>query len=507
MKKICVFFAVALLLASTTLAAESDESRISSVEQGLRPGLRYKGGPVWSIEERMAHYNVPGVCIAIIEDFGIVWAKGYGVADVGTGEPVTESTLFQAASISKPVAAMAALRLVETGVLNLDEDVNNRLTSWKIPENEFTREEKVTLRRLLSHSAGLTVHGFRGYGEGEPIPTIIEVLDGKPPANSDPIRVDMVPGSAYRYSGGGYTVTQLLIENVTGELMHEVAQREVIEKIEMDYSSFQKPLPSSLAPLTSSAHDRDGKPFRGHWYLPQGSVCCGLWTTPVDLAKFAVEIQKSIRGESNRVISQDKAKLMVSASELGPAGLGLFLQGEGENVYFRHTGGNAGFRCGMIAHMDKGYGAALMTNSDNGGQLMIEIVNAIAEVHDWEGFLPDEYESVNAIVEACQEKAKENPADPEISEGRLNGLGYQLLGLGEHDAAIAVFALNVELNSSSANCYDSLAEAYMEKGDTEQAIANFKKALETLDAYPERNKTSEGLRERIPKILEQLGAR
>jgi CubicO group peptidase (beta-lactamase class C family) len=182
------------------------EARIARVESGLLPPIVVAGRPVppMTLSARMAGLKVPGVSIAVINDGAVEWAKGYGVVEAGTTNPVTSRTLFQAASISKPVAALAALRLVEQGKLALDEDVNAKLTSWKVPENEFTKTEKVTLRRLLSHTAGLTVHGFSGYPAGTPVPTLVQVLDGAKPANSAAVRVDVVPGTIMRYSGGGF---------------------------------------------------------------------------------------------------------------------------------------------------------------------------------------------------------------------------------------------------------------------------------------------------------------
>jgi CubicO group peptidase (beta-lactamase class C family) len=195
------------------------EDRIKRVENGLLQPFAIKGQPSVQIKlaDRMKYYNTPGISIAVIDKGRVEWARGYGVRETGGSEAVTPETLFQAASISKPVAAMAALRLVQQGKLDLDEDVNRKLTSWKLPENEFTREKKVTVRELLSHSAGLTVHGFEGYASDAPIPNILQVLDGLKPANSKPIRVDILPGTKNRYAGGGYVVLQQLLLDVSGK--------------------------------------------------------------------------------------------------------------------------------------------------------------------------------------------------------------------------------------------------------------------------------------------------
>jgi len=213
--RICVLpWAFLVLVASTgtVLVAQPDASalRIKTVENGLAPSVSVSGNPSpeRTIQDRMRTYHVPGVSIAVVQNYRIDWAKGYGAMDLGTKMPVNPETRFQAGSISKPVAAVGALKLVEDGKLSLDGDVNAKLRSWKVPENAFTREQKVTLRRLLSHSAGLTVHGFPGYPADTPMPSLIDILNGKNGANTAAVVVDTIPGSEWRYSGGGITVMQ-----------------------------------------------------------------------------------------------------------------------------------------------------------------------------------------------------------------------------------------------------------------------------------------------------------
>jgi CubicO group peptidase (beta-lactamase class C family) len=205
------------------------EERIARIENGLLNPFAVKGQHAYNLVERMEHHNVPGVSIAFFEHGEITWARSYGYADVAQKTVVTPDTRFQAASISKPVTALAALHVVEEGKLALEEDVNATLKSWKVPENEYTREEKVTLRRLLTHTAGLTVHGFPGYASNENVPTIVQVLDGEKPANTAAVRVNTEPGKTSRYSGGGFTVIQLMLTDVIGkafpELMSELVLR------------------------------------------------------------------------------------------------------------------------------------------------------------------------------------------------------------------------------------------------------------------------------------------
>ncbi len=491
---------------SSTVEKANIDSRIERVEKGLVPSLVIETDSPWKIEDRMQHYGVPGVAIAVVEDFEIAWIKGYGVIDAEAGGAVTEETLFQAASISKPMTAVVALRLVEQGVLDLDEDVNVKLRSWKVPENEFTREQKVTIRRILNHTAGTTVSGFRGYAEDEPVPTIIQVLDGEEPSNSDSIRVDKVPGESFRYSGGGTTVLQLLIEDVTGRALSDLAEEMVFEPLGMAHSSFEKPLPAGLEAKTSKGHLTDGTVITGYTFLQGGSSCCGLWTTPADLARFGIELSRTYRGESDRILSRESASLMVSPSSAGNVGLGMFIEQRDGEIFFQHGGGNVGFKCVLGMHREKGHGVAIMTNGDRGNSLIQEIVNSISREYGWAGFAPPEFETFDDLISFCRDLKASNPGAQEISEGWLNRYGYELLGEGEYDRSIAILTLNAEFYPESANCYDSLAEAYLTKGDRDRAIELYREALEILEAHPEANARYQGLRESIPKRLTELGA-
>ncbi len=365
-------------------------ARAARIEKGLLPGIIIKGRPLPAkpLAERMAALKVPGVSVAVIEDDQIAWARGFGVLEAGSPSPVTEKTLFQAASISKSIAAMGALRLVEQGKLLLDEDVNARLKSWKVPENAFTRTEKVTLRRLLSHTAGTTVPGFGGYPAGVPLPTTIQILGGGKPANSEAVLANAVPGSLWRYSGGGFTVAQFLMEEAAGKPFPELLSELVLRPLGMADSTYEQPLPDRLRGSAATAHDPEGKPLAGRWHTYPEMAAAGLWTTPSDLARFLLEIRKGIRGES-AILSKEKAGLMTTAVK-GGYGLGLFLQGSGQSARFGHGGSNEGFRCQMTAFLEQGRGAVIMTNGERGGWLAAELLRAIAEEYGWPSNKPEE---------------------------------------------------------------------------------------------------------------------
>lgn len=337
------------------------------------------------IQRLMERRHVPGVSIAVINDSEIEWAKGYGVLEAGGDEPVTTDTLFQAASVGKPLTAAATLHFVEQGLLNLDEDVNDALVSWKVPENEFTTQEKVTLRRLLSHSAGVTVHGFQGYTQGQELPTLQQILDGEPPANTPPIRVELIPRTQRRYSGGGYMIVQQLLEDVVGKPFSEIMRETVFEPIGMTSSLYTAPLPEALRSRTATAHTANGQPALDKWYdLPEFGAGGGLWTTSSDLARFAIEIMLSRTGESNRVLSQEMVGEMLTPQDVD------LLQGLGLGVLWNraiaHTGHNPpGFATILVALPEEGWGAIVLTNGDGGIALRHEIMRPLAEEY---GLLP-----------------------------------------------------------------------------------------------------------------------
>lgn len=377
--------------------AQSDPAgtRIARVENGLLPGIVISGRPFPAapIAARMASFRVPGVSVAVIDGGEVAWAKAYGALEAGSAAPVTPETLFQAASISKSVATLAALRLVERGVLSLDEDVNARLVSWKVPENELTKTEKVTLRRLLSHTAGLTVSGFGGYAAGVPVPTVVQVLDGVKPANSAAVRVEAVPGSRWSYSGGGFTVMQLLMTEATGRPFPELMAELVLKPLGMTASTYEQPLPAARLAAAATAHGPDGKPITGRYHTYPEMAAAGLWTTPSDLARFLIEIQKAVAGRSS-VLSAATAKLMTTVVKEG-YGLGLQLQRLGPAASFGHGGSNEGFKCLMTAYIANGRGAVVMTNADGGLRLANEVLRSVAQEYGW----PTQKPQVKTTVE------------------------------------------------------------------------------------------------------------
>lgn len=333
----------------------------------------------------MQKRRIPGLSLAIIQDGKILKAQAYGFIDKDGKVPVTTNTLFQAGSVSKSVAAMGALYLVEQNKLFLDENVNVKLKSWKVPDNEFTNEKKVTLRGILSHTTGLTVHGFPGYAVGAKIPSVVQILDGTAPANTPPVRVDFVPGSRWRYSGGGYTVMQQLMVDVTGADFPAFMKKDVLSPLGMKNSTYQQPLPPELAKLTATGHYNNRSLVEGRWHIYPEMAAAGLWTTPSDLARFAISIQNAYAGKPGNVLSQSMTRQMLT-DQKNRDGLGVFLQGDSTTLRFGHNGRDEGFDALLTASVDKGKGIVIMINANDNSHMMGRIVDFIADYYHWDGF-------------------------------------------------------------------------------------------------------------------------
>jgi len=389
------------------------EDQIHNVENGLLPPVVIKGQPLipMRLEDRMAHYKALGVSVAVIQDGRVEWARGYGVQRSG-GTAVTPDTLFQAASISKPVTATAVLHLVEEGKVRLDEDINRQLVSWKLPESTLTQGKKVTVRELLSHSAGISVHGFPGYASDSPVPTLREVLDGQEPANTPPIRSELAPGTRWEYSGGGYIILQQLILDVTKQSFPEFMDKTVLQPFRMAHSTFQQPLPAALRASAAVPYRASGRPVRGGWHTYPEMAAAGLWTTPSDLARFAIGLQRSLAGKRDDVLTARITREMMTR-QMGEWGLGVQVEGSGPGAHFQHAGGNEGYRCFLVAYEYTGMGAAIMTNSDKGDRLAMEIIRSIAREYAWPDFMPVIRSVAHLSSQLLQQYAGRYQLDPQ----------------------------------------------------------------------------------------------
>ncbi len=364
------------------------QRHIDDVTSGLMTPIIDKNDPHpgKTLSDEMAALHVPGVSIAVVHNGVIEWAQGFGFATIG-GDPVTAETLFQAGSISKPVAAMAALRLVQEGKLNLDADINTYLTSWKLPASEVAAGKPVTLRELLTHTGGTTVHGFPGYAAGETVPTLVQVLDGVKPANTAAIRVDTAPGTKWRYSGGGFTIVQQALIDVTKEPFPKLMHDTVLAPIGMTHSTYEQPLPAEWRAKAATPYDGEDRPIAGGAHTYPEMAAAGLWTTPTDLARYVIENQLSLEGKANHVLSAEMTKQMMTPG-MGSWGLGLQIGGSAARPYFSHGGDDAGFEALFVGYEQGGDGAVVMTNAQGGSRIAHEIMASIATEYGWPDFRP-----------------------------------------------------------------------------------------------------------------------
>jgi len=364
-------------------ADDTPASMIAKIEAAQSPNRQ--GHDPFTLQQIMEKYRVPGVSIAVIKDFAIHWSKGYGVADVTSGAPVTPETMFQAASISKPVSAMAVLRAVQEGKLSLDQDINTILKSWKLPTGDFTREQAVTLRTLLSHTSGLgDGFGFPGYHPKDPLPTVVQILNGEKPSNTGKVFMERPPFSAIKYSGGGTVVVQLALTDVIGRPFPQILREWVLDPLGMTNSAFEQPLSPERDKQAARAHSGRGQAMDAKWHVYPELEAAGLWTTPSDLARLTIEVQKSLGGKSNRVLSTGIVKEMVTPVGVGDFAIGFSVTKEGQGWYFGHGGSNWGFRGDLLAHRLKGYGVVIMANADSGGVVISELRARVAAAYNWD---------------------------------------------------------------------------------------------------------------------------
>jgi CubicO group peptidase (beta-lactamase class C family) len=375
-KRLWILFA----LCAAAFAQDDPAQFISKIESPQT--LYHQGLDAYTLTEIMARFHVPGVSVAVIRDFKIHWAKGFGVADVETHQPVETTTTFQAASISKPVTAMAALKLVEGGRFSLDDDINTILKSWHVPKNGYPA---VTSRSLMSHTSGADDgFGFPGYDPSAPRPTLVQLLNGEKPSITGPVLFTRPPFQAYKYSGGGVEIMQLALGDLTHQPFAEMMRALVLDPLEMRDSSYEQPPSPDRAAHTSRAHNGQGKSMDAKWHVYPEQAAAGLWTTPSDLARFAIEVQRALRGPKGIVLSQQSATSMIAPVGVGTFAVGLDIEKRGEGWYFNHSGGNWGFNCDMLAHVRKGYGVVVMTNTDNAGAVIREIESRVAAAYNWD---------------------------------------------------------------------------------------------------------------------------
>lgn len=363
-------FATALLLSGPASAAEpSDlENRLTITVGGVDKTL--------TLEEAMGALNIPSVSLALIDQDRVAFTRAYGAG-------VTTETLYQAASVSKFVAAVGALRLVDEKRLDLDEDVNARLTSLKVPTNGFDKGHPVTLRGLLSMTAGIGVPGFLGYEVGTPLPNLTQILYGAPPANSPPVTVIAQPGSAYHYSGGSYEIAEALMADAMKTPFPVLMETLVLKPAGMERSSFAQPLPRDREEHAVTGHDAEGKELPGGWHVFPEHAAAGLWSTPTDLVSLLLVVGRAWRGESRLFLRPETVREMLTPQNGGPYGLGAAVSEAGGSPVLMKRGQNVGYQAYLILLPGEGQGMVVMTNSDNGSILAEALIRRAAELYGW----------------------------------------------------------------------------------------------------------------------------
>ncbi len=375
-----------LIIPATALAIPRSDDVRARVEARLEPAVQVRGRPVvvHTLTQEMATHHVPAITVAVVDSGKIAWAKAYGMADVAAGRRATTRTAFQAGSISKPVAASAALQLVQEGVLTLDAPANSQLRSWTIPASPLAAERPVTLREILGHTAGVTVHGFPGYPAGAPLPTVVQVLNGRPPANTGPVVIQTQPGSKWSYSGGGFTIAQLMMTDVTEQPFPVLMQDRVLGPLAMTDSTYEQPPPPSRAATFATGYLSDGRPVAGRFHTYPEEAAAGLWTTPTDLARWIIALNDAYEGTSARLMQPTTARAMLTEG-LGHWGLGVEVGGTGEDFHYTHDGDDWGFKAVFMAWPKGGRGIIVMANGDDGLPVIQELMQAVAREYGWGG--------------------------------------------------------------------------------------------------------------------------
>jgi CubicO group peptidase (beta-lactamase class C family) len=408
------------------------EEKIKLVENSLAGWVKTGFNDTWNLESRMKENNINGVSIAVVHNYSIEWARGYGFADVSEKRPVTEATLFQAASISKSLNAIGVLKLVQDNKLDLTSDINKYLVTWKFPYDEKSAGKQITLAALLSHTAGLTIHGFPGYAGGETLPTIPQILDGQKPANTEAVRSSTEPGKDVIYSGGGITITQLIVTDVTKQPYDVFMQKYILDPLGMTSSSFRQPPSGAKKQLLATGYKADGKEVPGKYHIYPEQAAAGLWTNPVDLCRYIIETQLSFKGESSRVLTPEMTRVRLKPV-LQDAALGVFVNAHvpGSYRYFNHNGGNEGFTCLSVGCLDSGDGVVIMTNSDN-ASILDEIANSVATVYNWkDNYLPAEKRVVDIEESVAARYAGKYNLDGTIVTIKMGKTGLELNAVGD----------------------------------------------------------------------------
>ena len=376
------------------------EAQIKKVEQNLGGWVQIQDSAnTWTLQQRMAFYKIKGLSIAVVQNYKVVWARGYGWADEGAKKTVTPQTLFQAASISKSLNAIGVLKLVQDKKINLDADINDYLRTWKFPYDSVSKGKKITVAHLLSHSAGLTVHGFPGYANNDTIPSVPEILNGKAPANTVAVRSQFEPGIRFQYSGGGTTILQMMVMDITKQPYDEFMWQQVLKPMRMMMSSYAKLPSAQKKPFLSTGYRADGKEVETKYHVYPEQAAAGLWTNPTDLCKYVIETQLALEGKSGKVLNTEMTKLRLTPYIDSSVALGVFIERKGDEKYFGHNGQNEGFLSTSTGSFKNGNGVVVMVNGDH-GRLLNEVVYSVATVYGWKDYYTPKIKKIVPVADS-----------------------------------------------------------------------------------------------------------
>jgi CubicO group peptidase (beta-lactamase class C family) len=324
----------------------------------------------------MAEHRVPGISMAVIDKYKTAEIESIGTISNHSKEPVTENTYFQAASVSKAVTAAIVFHCIDRNMFDLDTDVNRYLKSWKVPQNRYTRQKKVTLRGLMSHRAGMPATNFpQKKGAGDP--TLVQILNGESPALNKPAFPVLEPGTRWQYSNLGYVVIQQILEDTLQKPFVQIADEIVFKPLGMTHSTFRYPIPTGREGVEARPHRIDGTP--GEPMMNSAAQAHGgLMTTARDLAVFVVEIMNAWRQKSTRLISPESAGIMINE------GVGVFNRGSGTAVSFYHPGqGLPGATGWIVGYPHSGQGAVILTNGYKGLEPTRRITGRLETLYQW----------------------------------------------------------------------------------------------------------------------------
>ncbi|MDP4536327.1 serine hydrolase domain-containing protein [Alkalimonas collagenimarina] len=379
----------------------------AAVEAGLRPPVKFAQEQVntFTVTERLSHHKVPGISFALIQNGEVSWAQGYGTIAASSDQAVTVNTVFQAASIAKPVTVFAVMRMKDQGVIDIHADIETYVTSLTLAQGKQTAETPVTFKNILDHTSGLTAGGYLGYEKGAAIPSDVQTFNGEAPATNKAAKVETTPGTLVSYSGAGYTLAEIALSDTFQQPFEQVMDAWVLSQVGMENSSFAMDYPQKDGVQAALGHEPSGKPITGGWRVHPEQAAAGLWSTPSDLAKLAIETTKAYQGQSE-LLSQASSREMLAPvmpdQDLsdqfgGQPAMTFIVAGDDEQFLFKHGGGTRGYSCFMVMYPETGDGAVFMTNSDAGFSIGLEMLRAASFVYNWPDFKgkPFERRTVN----------------------------------------------------------------------------------------------------------------